>query len=71
MFASYNDGVESPEGMLTIGEVARLLHIHPNTVRQWSNTGLIKAYRIGHRRDRRFKVEDIDDFLRGNGDDTV
>ena len=71
MSAIINDIVESPEGMLTVVEVARLLHLHPNTVRIWSDTGLIKAYRIGHRRDRRFKVEDIDDFLRRNGNDSV
>jgi excisionase family DNA binding protein len=52
------DNVNSP--MLTVKEVSRLLHIHPNTVRRWSEVGLIKAYRIGQRGDRRFKREDID-----------
>ena len=50
--------------MLTTAEVAHLLHVHPNTVRQWSNTGLIQVYRVGPRRDRRFKREDVDSFLR-------
>ena len=49
--------------MLTVREVARLLHIHSNTVRRWSDRGLIKAYRISNRGDRRFKLEDIARFL--------
>ncbi|MCX6659385.1 MAG: helix-turn-helix domain-containing protein [Candidatus Bathyarchaeota archaeon] len=46
-------------GMLTVREISRLLHIHPNTVRRWSEQGIIKSYRIGPRGDRRFKWEDI------------
>lgn len=45
--------------MLTVREVSRLLHIHSNTLRRWSDQGIIKAYRIGPRGDRRFKPEDI------------
>ena len=45
--------------MLTTGQVARLLHMHPNTVRRWSNNGFLKSYRICERGDRRFKKEDI------------
>lgn len=45
--------------VLTVRQVARLLNIHINTVRRWSNQGILKAYRIGPRGDRRFKREDI------------
>ena len=45
--------------MLTVREVAQFLNIHNNTVRRWSNKGILKAYRIGPRGDRRFKREDI------------
>jgi len=57
--------------MLTVREVARLLHVHPNTLRRWSNKGRIKAYRITPRGDRRFKREEIARFLaefNGHGD---
>ena len=50
-------------GMLTAAEVARMLNVHINTIRTWSNIGILKSYRIGPRRDRRFKKEDIDRFL--------
>ncbi len=48
---------------LTVTEAAHLLHIHVNTVRRWSNLGMIKSYRIGPRRDRRFWKEDITALL--------
>ena len=49
--------------MLTTSDVARLLNVHMNTVRRWSNRRIIKAYRIGSRGDRRFRKEDIDYFI--------
>jgi len=49
--------------MLTVREVARLLHVHPNTLRRWSNNGRIRAYRITPRGDRRFKRDEIARFL--------
>lgn len=49
--------------MLRVRDVARLLHVHMNTVRRWSDRGLIRAYRINPRGDRRYKKEDIDLFL--------
>jgi len=49
--------------MLTVSDVARLLSVHINTVRRWSNQGILKAYRIGSRGDRRFQQEDIASFL--------
>ncbi len=54
---------ERMSDMLTIREVARLLHIHPNTLRRWSNDGKIKAYRINSRGDRRFRREEVLRFL--------
>jgi excisionase family DNA binding protein len=49
--------------MLTVREVARLLNIHSNTLRRWSDRGIIRAYRITRRGDRRFRREDIARFL--------
>jgi len=54
---------EQMDEMLTVREVARLLHVHPNTLRRWSNNGRIRAYRITPRGDRRFKREEIARFL--------
>ena len=54
--------------MLTAGDVAQLLGVHTNTVRRWSQKGILKAYRVGPRGDRRFRREDIDGFLKEEGD---
>jgi len=56
-------GYKQSSDMLTVGDVALLLNVHVNTVRRWSNQGIIKTYRIGSRGDRRFQQEDIDSFL--------
>jgi len=45
--------------ILTMKQVCELLNIHPNTLRNWDNKGVLKAIRFGNRRDRRYKKEDI------------
>lgn len=51
-------------GMLTVKEAAQLLYVHENTVRRWTEQGILKSYRIGPRGDRRFRAEDINRLLR-------
>ncbi len=53
-------------GMLTVRQVARILNVHINTVRRWDDRGILKAYRIGPRGDRRFDKKDIVGFLGQN-----
>ncbi len=52
--------------IMTTSEVAYFLRVHPNTVRHWTNKGLLPSFRLGTRRDRRFRREDVDNFLRQN-----
>jgi len=58
--------VNRAETMLTASELAHLLNVHINTVRRWSNRGILKVYRMGPRGDRRFSKDDIDSFLAEN-----
>ena len=51
------------KSLLTTRELARLLNVHINTVRRWSDQGILKSYRIGPRCDRRFSRDDIEMFL--------
>jgi excisionase family DNA binding protein len=45
--------------MLPVRDVANFLKLHANTVRRWSNKGILKAYRLTPRGDRRFLREDV------------
>lgn len=45
--------------MLTMKQVCELLNVHPNTLRNWDNNGVLKAIRFGTRKDRRYRREDI------------
>lgn len=49
--------------MLTLKKAAEFLDVHVNTVRRWSDSGILPAYRIGQRRDRRFRRTDLEKFL--------
>jgi excisionase family DNA binding protein len=49
--------------MMTVREVSKILHVHSNTLRRWSDQGIIKSYRISSRGDRRFKREDVLNYL--------
>ncbi len=54
---------EKGERFLTVAEVSKILHIHPNTLRRWADEGKIDSYRITLRGDRRFKPSDVSSFL--------
>jgi excisionase family DNA binding protein len=54
---------EETDSLLTAGEAANLLHVHINTVRGWSNLGVLPSFRIGPRKDRRFRKRDLMTFL--------
>jgi len=49
--------------LLSSTDAARFLGVHPNTVRKWSNKGIIHAYRVGERLDRRFRKTDLEKLL--------
>ena len=51
------------DGLLTVGDAAALLHVHTNTVRRWEAQGLIQAWRVGPRHDRRFLRSDVERLL--------
>lgn len=56
---------EVPE-LLTLQEACDLLKVHPNTLRQWDNNGTLPAIRIGAKRVRRYRKEDIINYLKSN-----
>ena len=61
-----NDSGDQTGRMLRTGQACRILCVHSNTLRRWCELGIIKAYRIGPRGDRRFKLEDVTGLLAEN-----
>lgn len=51
------------EELLTLREAAGILKVHPNTLRLWDKKGVLKAVRIGIKRARRYRKEDIEAFI--------
>ncbi|NMC36271.1 helix-turn-helix domain-containing protein [Candidatus Beckwithbacteria bacterium] len=51
------------EELLTLSEAAQILKVHPNTLRLWDKNGILKAVRIGVKKIRRYKKEDIEKFI--------
>ena len=49
--------------MLTATEVAEILHLHVNTVKRLGDRGELPFYRVCKRGDRRFRLDDVVDFL--------
>ena len=44
------------DATLTVAKAARLLGVHPNTIRTWSDQGRLRFYRINQRGDRRYRL---------------
>lgn len=49
--------------LLTINEVAKILDVHPETLRRWDNEGKLKAVRVGERGHRKYKKSEIQALL--------
>lgn len=54
------------EELLTLKEASNILKVHPNTLRLWDGNGTLKAIRIGIKKTRRYKKEDIEKFISQN-----
>ncbi|MFZ3047234.1 MAG: MEDS domain-containing protein [Desulfatirhabdiaceae bacterium] len=54
------------EKLLNIKETAEYLNVSEMTVRRWTNDGILSCYRIGGRRARRFRFQDLKGYLERN-----
>ena len=63
----YFDGKHVPREVLglflNVSEVAELIGVHNNTIRRWTDSDMITAYRLGTRHDRRIKFKDVLGYL--------
>jgi excisionase family DNA binding protein len=49
--------------MFTVNEVARLLNVHPATVRRWEKEKQLKSFRLGPKKVIRFRKEELFSFI--------
>lgn len=45
---------------MTSSQVARYIHVHPDTVRRWYRNGILPGYRVGEGDDIRFDRREVD-----------
>lgn len=57
---------ELPE-LVTLKEACDLLKVHPNTLRAWDKKGILPAVRIGEKRIRKYRKEDIRKLMQSGG----
>ena len=56
--------ISRKQKLISLAEAARILGVSPWTLRLWDNKGLLKAVRIGSRKDRRYRIEDIEKIVK-------
>ncbi len=53
------------EKLLNIKEAAEFLNVSEMTVRRWTNGGKLRCFRVGGKRERRFKFQDLHAYIEG------
>lgn len=54
---------DSGKEIMTCDEVAAYLRVHVSSVRRWSRSGKLTAYKVGDRGDWRYREQDVLAFL--------
>jgi len=55
--------IEDQDSLLTIKQAAKMLNVSEMSLRRWTNSGKLACLRVGAHRSRRFKREDLLQFL--------
>lgn len=55
--------LENMDDLLTIGQVSDLFKIHPDTLRNWEKAGELVPLRVGPRKDRKYRKQDIETIV--------
>lgn len=45
--------------LISLREAARILGVNPQTLRRWDKANKLKSVRVGSRKDRKYKAEDV------------
>lgn len=54
---------EIKQELLSIGQVAKMLGVHIDTLRRWDREGKLKPIRLGEKGRRRYKIIDIQNLI--------
>lgn len=49
--------------LLSIGQVAKMFGIHQDTLRNWEKKGVLLPLRVGPRKDRKYRLEDLEKIM--------
>lgn len=49
--------------LIGIKEAADMLDVSPLTLRRWDDKGILKAVRVGTRRDRKYDLEELEKLI--------
>ncbi len=60
--------LEDKPDILTIGEVAEILHVSTMTLRRWDTDGVLKAFRPSKTKQRRYHKKDVIAYLQSTPD---
>ncbi len=61
--ASASAGGPRSDALISVAQAAALLGVHPNTIRAWTESGRLAAWRINPRGDRRYRRSDVERLL--------
>ena len=50
---------------MDIKDAAEFLKVSEKSIRRWTNSGALNCYRVGGKRERRFRMGDLEELLRG------
>lgn len=64
--AQKKDKLSNLPDILTLQQACDVLNVHPNTLRNWDNEGVLKAIRYGKRGDRRYHKDAVLKILKQN-----
>ncbi len=63
--------MDKAKGLLTLEEAARYLGVSKTSLRRWTNEGRLACHRVGVRRERRFDIRMLTEFLSGDESQTT
>lgn len=49
--------------LIKLREASEMLKVHPNTLRLWDKYGSLPAVRIGKKKERRYRKDDLINFI--------